>query len=139
MLEKTYLADVSALRTLDLFDQLKPHPLIDGDIGLALGTFQVARHTLPICLLHDIFHQPLPHSHSTSLRTNGYHVAKVVTTWVCPEGVVCILLHLLPDPVSRNIQATTAEEANIVHELPEGEQPLLRPGRPSQGCVCSLR
>lgn len=115
----TYLADVSALGTFDLFDQLEPHLLINRNIRVAFGTFQVTRHTFLIGLLHDTFHQAFPYTHSTGQGTDTHHVAEVITARVCPEGVMCILLHLLPDPVSRNVQAAPAQETNIIQELSE--------------------
>lgn len=43
---------------------------------------------------------------------------------------MCVLLHLLPDPVPREIQPAAAQEEDIVHELSEGKDPFLCPHRP---------
>lgn len=135
----TYPANISTLHTLNLLGHLKSHLLIDGHIGIPLRAFKITRHSLCIRLIHDSLHESLPNSHPSNRRADTDDIAEVVTARIRPDFLMCVPLHLLIDPISREVQPATTEKEDIVHELPEGQKPVLRPYRPRLWRGCFFR
>ena len=131
--EKTYLANIPSIHTLDFSNQLEPHSFIYTHIRVPFGAFKVAWHIFPVGFFHDIRHELLPYTHATGVWANANDIAKVITARVLPYRIMGSLLHSLPNSVSMNIQTATTEEADIVHKLAEGEDPILRPNIPGLG------